>query len=737
MPRSKRPRRKARRPWYLKVLKVTLAILAVPVLLVVMACIYYAGWALSFDFERVTRMPQTSFVYDRNGYVIQRLYDEHRILIDADDIPVVLKQAILAKEDSRFYYHPGFDPIAIARSVLINILAGDIETGASTITQQLARNSAGMFEKTLDRKLKELFLAIRIEAALSKNEILIHYFNRIYFGSHVHGIGAAADAYFGKSTADLTLSESALLVGIIAAPNAFSPWNNPDKAREVRAYTLERMVDCDFITEEEATAAAAEPLALRPLVDIPGTYIVSVLRDFLPDYIDEEILFRGGLHIHTTIDLAFQQSAVNNLRDGLEAIERNPGYRNTTRTRYLQLKRASSLPPNYLQGAFVAIDNADGGILSLIGGRYYEESRFNRAIEGRRQIGSTVKPFLYAHAFNVLNCTAFTEVDHSTFDLRQASEDTPLVGDNPEWITIRQALQTSDNYAAMRTGLAADVKAFCYFMSTLVESPVRPFPSSLLGACELTPLELASAYTIFPNYGVQLKPYLIRKISTKDDTVLFEHIDERKRVLSPQIAFQIHDLLAGVVDQGTASSLRSRFGIKVPLAGKTGTTNAYKDSWFAGYSNEVTAVLWVGLDQPTTIMPRGYSSRIAVPLWAGIMKPSFEHYPAQPFFPPDGVRKARQKKEEKFLWIFKSTSVDGPPEYVRDDQREGALTRIDDNVEIGPLPDEAKPSLMKRIWNWVWQPDPDDHFEDFGEEEPRAIIHDTSETDAPRAEPVE
>jgi penicillin-binding protein 1A len=260
--------------------------------LLIIACIYYAGWALSFDFERVTRMPQTSFVYDRNGYVIQRLYDEHRILIDEDDIPAVLKQAILAKEDSRFYYHPGFDPIAIARSLVINLLAGDIETGASTITQQLARNSAGMFEKTFDRKLKELFLAIRIEAALSKNEILVHYFNRIYFGSHVNGVGAAAEAYFGKKPPDLTLAESAMLVGIIAAPNTFTPWNNPEKAREVRAYTLQRMEECGFITPEEATAAAAEPLALRPLVDIPGTYIVSVSGIFFPPILMMKFSFR-------------------------------------------------------------------------------------------------------------------------------------------------------------------------------------------------------------------------------------------------------------------------------------------------------------------------------------------------------------------------------------------------------------------------------------------------------------
>jgi len=720
-----------------RILKWVAILVSLPVVALILLCLYYGIWALSFDFSRITQMPQTSFIYDRYGYVIQRLYEEHRIIVDEDDVPVVLKEAIIAKEDSRFYFHPGFDPIAIARSLAINVAAGGIETGASTITQQLARNSAGMFEKTLDRKLKELFLAIRIEAALSKDQILVSYLNRIYFGAHVNGIGAAADAYFGKEVKDLDLTEAALLAGIIAAPNAFTPWNNPEMARQVRRTTLLRMADQNYISRERAEEAAQEPLVLRPLMDLPGTYLVSVVREFLPDYIDEELLFRGGLHIHTTIDLAFQQSARQSLQDGLEAVERMPGYTNTTRAQYLKMRRTSSLRPNYLQGAFVAISNADGGILSLVGGRQFEESRFNRVVDGRRQVGSTIKPFVYAHAFNVLNATAFTEVDHSRFDLRTASDDTPRVGEDPEWITLRQALESSDNYAAMRTGLTAGVDSFAFFMSRLVDSPVRPLPSTLLGASELTPLELASAYTIFPNYGVQLKPYLIRRIATGDDTTLFEHIDERRRILSPGVAFQIHDLLAGVVDRGTASSLRSRHGIKVPLGGKTGTTNAYKDSWFAGYSNEVTAVLWVGLDQPRTILPQGYSSRIAVPIWARIMKPAFEHYPAEPFYPPDGVRKARQKKEEKFLWIFKSTRIDGPPEYIRDEQRDGALLRINEDVVAEAAPVEEEPPLLKRVWNWVFSPEPDDQFESYGEEEPRALINDTPETDAPEAVPVE
>ncbi|MEO0453509.1 MAG: transglycosylase domain-containing protein [Verrucomicrobiota bacterium] len=722
-----------RKRWF----RALLILASIPLIVSILLVAYYTVWAIQFDFERVTRMPQTSFVYDRNGYVIQRLYDEHRIVVSSDDIPDVLRDAILSKEDSRFYYHPGFDPIAIARSVIINLASGEIATGASTITQQLARNSAGMFEQTLDRKLKEIFLAIRIEGALSKEEILVHYFNRIYFGGNVNGIGAAADAYFGKPPRELTLSEAAMLVGIIAAPNTFTPWKNPEKAKEVRAFTLDRMLDQGYISDQQATAAKEQPLTLRPLVDLPGTYLISIIRDFMPEFVDDELLFQGGLHIYTTIDLAFQKSASQQLQQSLEKIEAMPGYRNTTRKQYLQIRQNSTLPPSYLQGAFVAISNEDGGILSMVGGRHFEESRFNRAAYGRRQIGSTIKPFVYAHGFNVLNFTAFTEIDHSPFDLKLASENTPYVGDDPEWISLKSALIRSDNYAAMRAGLASGIESFTYFMSNLVDSPIQPYPSSILGACELTPLELASAYTIFPNYGVQLEPYLIQKIETQDQILLYQHIDERKRALSSLIAFQMHDILAGVIEQGTASRLRSDFAIKTPLGGKTGTTNNYKDSWFAGYSSEITAVVWVGLDKPTQIHPSGYSSKIAVPVWGSIMKPALEAYPSSPFLPPPGVRKVQQKKEESFLWIFKSTKVEGPAEYIRDDQRAGALVRLEaDTVPTDSFAPED-PSIVKRVWNWIWKKKPQDQFEDFGEEEPNAIIHDTIETHAPSATPVE
>ena len=262
-------------------------------------------------------MPATSIVYDRNGYVLQRVYEQHRILVKNEQIPEHLKKALIAREDERFYWHPGFDPLSIVRAISSNMIKGRVVSGASTITQQLARNSAEINAPTLDRKLKELLLAIRIELAHSKDDILLYYFNRVFFGSHLYGIGAAAEAYFGKEPQELNLSESAMLVGIIAGPNLFSPWKNPQQAKDVRNVTLDRMATEGFITKEEATKTKAAPLILRPRLDIPGSYAVNAIMKTMPDHLTRKHIFRGGLHIHTTIDLAFQQSAEQELEKQL------------------------------------------------------------------------------------------------------------------------------------------------------------------------------------------------------------------------------------------------------------------------------------------------------------------------------------------------------------------------------------------------------------------------------------
>jgi penicillin-binding protein 1A len=713
-------------------------LLLIPMGLMAVGCLYYSFWALSFDMDEVSRMPATTIIYDRHGYVIQRLFEENRLLVDSKKIPRVLKEAVIAKEDERFYYHPGIDPISIIRAAFINLSSRRVSSGASTITQQLARNSAGIFDRSFDRKLKEMFLALRIELAFSKEEILTFYFNRIYFGGNVYGIGAAAEAYFGKETPDLTLSESAMLVGIIAGPNLYSPWRNIENAKKARAKTLERMVLSGFITQAQADACNKEPLVLRPLLDKPGSYVASTVQDMLPEYLTRIHVYRGGLRIHTSIDLAFQRAAESNLASGLEAIEKSPGYRNPSRASYL--KQGEGAPVEYLQGAFVAISNVDGGILAIVGGRNFDESPFNRATMSRRQIGSTVKPFVYAHAFNVLNCSAFTELDHSVFDLKNfgaatAAQEIPT-GPQPDFIPLRRALENSDNYASVRLGMSAGVDGFSQLLQTAGGAPVAALPSSLLGACELTPLELTKAFSLFPNYGVEIKPHLIEKIMTHDGKELFQHIDSRSRILSAPVAFQICHLLQGVVDNGTAHSLRTQFQLQGDLGGKTGTTNNYKDSWFVGFTKDITAGIWVGMDKPAQIMPGGYSSKVAVPIWGKIMKLATVHYPPAPFLAPPGVELVQGKRQQKVFFFFKKTVVDGPSEYIRDDQRSSALGRLDaeslDKLQVA----QGSQPWWRSILNTVLPAEQNDTFQNTPEEEPRAVIQDTPESRVPRAVPL-
>jgi penicillin-binding protein 1A len=733
----------------------------------VLGILYYSLWALSFDLSKVTEMPQSTIIYDRNGEVIQRVYSENRVLVEAKDIPQNLKDALVATEDQRFYWHYGVDPVAIFRAAMGNFTSSRIRSGASTITQQLARNTAGMFERTFDRKLKEMFLAVRLEFAFTKDEILTQYLNRIFFGRNLYGIGAAAEAYFGKHPRDLTVEESALICGIISSPNAASPWKNPALAKKARQRALTRMAEQGYITEADAAKWIASPLNVRPIEDLPGSYVVSAVRDELPSFLTDEHFFQGGLRIYTTIDIRIQRKAEQELEAGLKEVEKWSGYRHVTRAKYNPPDDDWSRPVPYIQGAFVAVSNEDGGILALVGGRDYEESKFNRAYYAKRQIGSNVKPFVYTHAFNTLNCTAFTLVDKSEFDLTQVKEGVPP--GHGDWVTLREALQRSDNYCAMRTGMAAGTDSFAYFMKHLTGQDIPPYPSSFLGAFELTPMEVATAYTLFPNYGVIIKPYLIQKVYTHDGKLVQEHIDERRRVLAPQVAFQITKMMESVVNAGTAASLRSRFGFKEEMGGKTGTTNDYKDTWFSGFTTAMTATVWCGFDEPQTISGAAYASRVAVPIWGKVMQEAVKYYPSGTFYPPPGVtlahyrgqdvpwgaRTSTDNGERRFLFFKLKKKGEAPAavpladpealehaEFVRDDQLENALARIDSNVQ--PAGAESMQNANTGSQNWFTRffsferhSGPEQHtFVPVESGSTAAVINDNVETVAPKAVPV-
>lgn len=674
-------------------------------LIPVLVCLHYIEWAWSQDLSNISRMPLTSTVYDRHGQLIQRLYNEHRVYVKLEDVPDVFLEALIATEDERYYYHPGVDPISIIRAVLFNLQNKRVSSGASTITQQLARNSVKMFEKTLDRKLKEAFLAFRIEQMFTKDEIMEMYLNRIFFGRNFHGIGAASDGYFGKKPADLSAPEAALLAGLISSPNANSPYFYPERAKAARAVALSRMADHNFITREEAQEMAEFPIVVREPIKIPGSYILDAVYADLPPWMNEEMIFQGGLKIYTTIDQRVQKIAEEQLDAGLTEIESWRSYRHAKRKNYVAPQGDWSARPKYLQGVFVAVHNKDSGILALVGGRNHEESSFNRALLSRRQVGSSIKPLVYTHAFNTMNFTAFTMVDASPFELTTVKTwpiySTAGIEEGGGWMSLRDALQRSNNYAAMRAGLAGDPERFAHFIKTLTDVEIPPYPSSCLGACELTALELVKAYTIFPNYGVLRMPYIVSRVETHDGRVIYQHDEYSFQAISPQIAFQMNDVMQGVVNHGTAKRLRHTFQMDGQMGGKTGTTNDYKDAWFSGFSSEITAAVWVGMDEPKTIMHAGYSSKLAVPVWGRIMKPVNELYPPKDFLPPRGVVQATRsvtmtelvdegEEEGQFLFFrFKKkkkravTSSVGRSEWIRNEQKDLALARLTSGVKAG------------------------------------------------------
>ena len=367
---------------------------------IVIALLFYA-WSLTFDLKTISDMPQRSSVYDKDGRFYSRLSGENRVVVPFDKISNHFVNALLAREDTRFYYHHGIDPVGIARAVVRNFVAGGFREGASTLTQQLARNSFPLGGKNIVRKMIEAALAYRIETELTKEEILEAYMNRIYFGSGYYGVETASQAYFGKPASLLNLPEAAMLAGLIRSPNRFSPFNNLKKAVRERNAVLARMHKLDFITEQQMAAAATSVPKIapkRPASPQDNWAMDAILRE-LELVIDRDRFDNGGLKIYTTIDGELQGVAEESLRDRLTQIESLPGFPHRPMKVYSTADLAAQEFTPYLEGAAIAIDSHTGGIRAVAGGRDYERSKFNRALLGRRQIGSSVKPFVYAKAF--------------------------------------------------------------------------------------------------------------------------------------------------------------------------------------------------------------------------------------------------------------------------------------------------------------------------------------------------
>ncbi len=603
---------------------------------------YFFVLSLRFDLHEVGHIPERSWLYDMDGKLYTRLYGENRILTDLKNVSPYFKEALLAREDARFYHHHGIDLVGTFRALISDLLHHGVRQGGSTITQQLARNSFSLGGRDLGRKLLEAFVALRIEANFTKDQILENYINRIYFGSGYYGLETASEAYFGKPASKLTLPEAALLAGLIRSPNRYSPFNNPNGAIAQRNEVLQRMEELKMITQSQAEAA--DRSLLRIASQRPNTpqenYAIDALYRELQGLVSQDQIDGGGLRIYTTIDPALQKASEASVNNWLTEIEQKPGYKHPRKSDYSESDQANKADTNYLEGASVAIDSRTGAIRALVGGRDYRQSKFNRALQAYRPIGSTFKPFVYAAAYaqGMMPGTLVSDAPLQRGEIESAPNWNPQNSDsqNRGMRPARDGLIYSRNLMSIRVGELATLERVRNLGLTAgLARDIPSTPAIYLGAFESTLKDVTAAYSSLAAHGVRRQPYLIERIDDAEGNVVYQAHPQQTQVLSPAIAWMIAETIRGVVERGTASSAKS-LGLDRYAAGKTGTTDDYKDAWFVGFTNSLTCGVWVGFDQPQTIEQRGYGAALALPIWVRIMeKASRQKYPDGEFPAPE------------------------------------------------------------------------------------------------------
>ncbi len=616
----------------------------------------------ALDLNQLEQMESASVILDRNGKIFGQIYVENRETVPYEKLPPDLVNAVVAVEDAKFYEHHGYDSLGIIRAALKNLTAGHVRQGGSTITQQLARNSFSLKERTYRRKLLEIFLAKRIEDNFSKQKIMELYLNRIYFGGGMYGAEAAARGYFGKSARDMTLAECATLAGLIKSPNRLSPWNDRGNSRETRDYALDRMRDLGFISRKQCAAARAQQIVVGSRQNAQGqTYAVDYIRQQVIAAVGWDRAINEGYRIHTTIDVNVQRMAEDSLKTHLQEVEHHPDYNHQTYADYAARFRKAKAngtmseqpAPEYLQGAVIGLDNATGDILALVGGRDFEHNQYDRALQARRPVGTAMLPFVYAAAFE-RGMYPGSVVEDSPLDNRAVmiGGTTGILG---EWgpenadnryegpMTARQALVKSKNGAAVRVGMDAGIDAVLQLSSSAgIRSPLRPYPATFLGSSEVTLAELGLGYTIFPNGGWRSStPHILERIEEKDGTLVWDGKQQsiRKIVIKPETAYEVHSCLVDALQSGTGKAAYTQFGLKkFPAAGKTGTAYDFTDALFAGYDSNFTCAVWVGFDKPQKIYRGAFGRELALPIWVDIMNAADESYPPREVKEPSSLQ---------------------------------------------------------------------------------------------------
>jgi len=563
------------------------------------------------ELRDVGSMAQATTLYDRNNRPAFTIFQERRIETPLSDISPHLVHAIISVEDQRFYEHRGIDLVRIFAAAVTNLREHRAAQGGSTLTQQLARQSFLTPDKTLRRKLKEAILAWRLEREFTKNQLLELYLNKVYFGDGLYGVEAASLGFFGKHARDVDVAEAALLAGLVKSPSAYAPTINLERAVARRNVVLQAMLDSNVIdrpTYEKALRSQPHLADALRSEENYGQYFKEEVRKQLVQRFGWERVYQGGLKVYTTIDLDMQKAAEAEIAQSLAEIEKR------------QLKRVKQAQPSTdpLQAALVTLDPTTGEVRAMVGGRNFDQSRFNRATQAHRQAGSAFKPFVYASALEqgFTAASVITDLDNPIATLQGAW--VPDDHGDSGAMTMRAALKTSSNRAAVQMLQQIGIPAAVRYAQRLGIGGLPEVPSLALGSGEVTLLSMTSAYSAFANQGMFAPPALIRRVDDSSGRVLYMSSTREDRVLSEATAFIMTSMMSDVINGGTAWQAR-RVGFTLPAAGKTGTTNDYRDAWFVGFTPHLVTGVWIGFDMPRTIIANGYAGELAVPLWGRFM----------------------------------------------------------------------------------------------------------------------
>lgn len=571
-------------------------------------------------------------ILDRTGKLIGHLAVVHRVNVPLDRVPKYVREAFVATEDRRFYRHHGLDWWGVARATLRNATAISVREGFSTIDMQVARNTflANRYDgRSLRRKLLEIRYAKIFENDLTKDRILDLYLNAIYLGDGAYGVEAASRDLFGKHVWQLTLAEGAMLAALPKGPSAYTPRTDPARAVQRRNLVLDLMAEQRYISRRQANAAKSESMALADDAWRPDQGDASTVIDAVRAVVDSVLPASGrpgNLTIRTTIDWKLQQAADRVLPRQAAAI------RWETRNEY-----GSS--PGPVEGAFVAIDAATGDIRALVGGVSVVRGGFDRAIEARRQPGSAFKPFVYAAALRAgLSPASMVQDEPVDVDVGgRVWSPANYGGEYTGPITLRRALMISSNAAAVRVSHGVgERRVIAAARRNGVSSPLEPVPAIALGAFEVSPLELVTAYAPFANGGARVTPRLVSEIDAPGGTILWSDRVRTEPAMDPQNAYEITAMLEGVVNFGTGRVVRE-MGVTGPVAGKTGTTNNNADVWFVGYTPTLVAGVWFGYDTPSPIGHDATGGRLAAPAWASIIRAGWREPDSSAWTPPPGM----------------------------------------------------------------------------------------------------